>query len=367
MNRRESNWKNMWNGQTMNAKCLLGFHVWSGCKCTRCGNIRTEGHDWNNDCEKCSTCGTSIQDAHQWDGCTCKSCGKKRDQCHKWQDCKCIVCGRTRNTDHDWHNGVCNTCGKINPLGPLQTLCKSAPEPEPLNWRQLGDGLYRMPIYPAWLRDTWSINSYALDNSDILAVIEALYPLIESGNDEMRLYALVVLINFKDKIPTNSHLVDLLISCLESGKPLVRYNAIKVLARLRDLRVVPRLEALAHSDPDKEVREIALECIKYIGAKSTLIPPDLPPIPLSVIREMTDAQRLSLLREIVVAIDDASKRPGHLNTDEKRRQTARYIGEVLNELGGFRLMQKTLTDDMGWMPGCRTVETYWDGIGDWLG
>jgi hypothetical protein len=39
----------------MNLKCVLTFHKWDGCKCTRCGKTRNKDHSWDG--SKCSRCG----------------------------------------------------------------------------------------------------------------------------------------------------------------------------------------------------------------------------------------------------------------------------------------------------------------------
>jgi len=79
----------------MGISCTFGFHSWEGCKCSKCGKTKDEGHDWRKDCEKCSKCGATRTNAHQWDGCKCKACGKTRDEGH---DCskdydKFATCG----------------------------------------------------------------------------------------------------------------------------------------------------------------------------------------------------------------------------------------------------------------------------------
>lgn len=56
--------------------CLLGKHLWDGCKCTECGKTRREGHDWSEDCTKCVRCGAiSCGERHKWKGSDCKKCG----------------------------------------------------------------------------------------------------------------------------------------------------------------------------------------------------------------------------------------------------------------------------------------------------
>ncbi|MDR3690451.1 MAG: ankyrin repeat domain-containing protein [Fimbriimonas sp.] len=64
----------------MTIKCLVGSHLWNGCKCTACGKTRDEAHDWSKDCEKC------------------------------------FACARTRDGGHDFSQGImkCARCGATN-------------------------------------------------------------------------------------------------------------------------------------------------------------------------------------------------------------------------------------------------------------
>jgi len=101
----------------MSLKCLVGIHEWVGCKCSRCGRTRDEGHDWSKDCEKCTRCGADRASTHKWEGCKCAQCGQTRDEGHDWsKDCeKCAKCAKTRRDGHDWSvdPGKCGGCGKI--------------------------------------------------------------------------------------------------------------------------------------------------------------------------------------------------------------------------------------------------------------
>lgn len=93
--------------------CILGFHTWDGCKCSKCGKIRETLHNWSNDCEKCSRCGKTRENAHTWNGCKCTNCGKTRDEGHDWsKDCeKCSICGVARQNAHQWDGIKCSKCG----------------------------------------------------------------------------------------------------------------------------------------------------------------------------------------------------------------------------------------------------------------
>ena len=97
----------------MELKCLLG-HNWNGCKCSRCGKVRDEQHDWDLCKGKCKRCSKTQEELHDWNVCICKRCEKKiaDDSKHKWKGCKCLICGKTREEQHDWSGCVCNICGK---------------------------------------------------------------------------------------------------------------------------------------------------------------------------------------------------------------------------------------------------------------
>ncbi len=99
----------------MGLSCILG-HTWSGCKCSKCGRTRDEGHDWSKDCEKCSKCGRTRDEGHDWSGCKCSKCGKTRDEGHDWsKDCeKCSKCGRIRVDWHRWNGDQCTRCEKTD-------------------------------------------------------------------------------------------------------------------------------------------------------------------------------------------------------------------------------------------------------------
>lgn len=89
-------------------------HNWQGCKCTKCGLMRDEGHDWSYDCEECRACGKTRNKGHKWDRCMCSLCGKTRDEGHDWsKDCvRCSKCGKTRDYEHNWVGCKCIICGK---------------------------------------------------------------------------------------------------------------------------------------------------------------------------------------------------------------------------------------------------------------
>ena len=100
----------------MNMRCAIGVHAWRGCSCSRCGKTRNEGHDWAENCERCSICGKTRTN-HNWsrDCEKCANCRVTRFSAHDWsKDCeKCAACGRKRQNAHDWSQDVekCAKCG----------------------------------------------------------------------------------------------------------------------------------------------------------------------------------------------------------------------------------------------------------------
>ena len=95
----------------MSIKCLFG-HKWNGCKCSQCGKVRNEQHDWDLCKGRCKRCGKRQVEQHEWNGCKCLSCGKVRDEQHNWNGCKCSCCGKVRDEQHEWNGCKCLRCGK---------------------------------------------------------------------------------------------------------------------------------------------------------------------------------------------------------------------------------------------------------------
>ena len=111
--------------------CKLFGHHYEGCRCTRCGQTRNEGHQWVEAVDRCehtcALCGITEQVPCEWYHCRCKRCGLQRDEHHLWlkkSKCEqvCRLCGAERET-HDWRHvdrGVdrCATCGETRHLTP---------------------------------------------------------------------------------------------------------------------------------------------------------------------------------------------------------------------------------------------------------
>lgn len=84
--------------------CLI--HTWDGCKCTRCGRVREEGHHYvitPGECEeRCTICGEIARKPHAF----VATPGKCEEKCER--------CGWVRST-HTYVNGVCTKCGEQDP------------------------------------------------------------------------------------------------------------------------------------------------------------------------------------------------------------------------------------------------------------
>lgn len=112
----------------MGLVCRIAGHKWrklpdgkDGCTCSRCGEIRDDGHLFQpitGKCEeRCAVCGKVKTLSHQWNYCQCERCGEQRDECHDWEGCKCRKCGKVREEGHDWEGCKCRKCGKVREEG----------------------------------------------------------------------------------------------------------------------------------------------------------------------------------------------------------------------------------------------------------
>jgi hypothetical protein len=53
----------------MGDRCNMGTHNWEGCKCAKCGEMRDEGHKWDdgsNGTHKCETCGQAASEEQEF-------------------------------------------------------------------------------------------------------------------------------------------------------------------------------------------------------------------------------------------------------------------------------------------------------------
>ena len=97
----------------MGIVCKITGHKWNklpdgsdGCKCTRCGRVRDEGHDWQK-----ATANFGAKEHRR----QCRICGRYETERHSFKllpNCQrmCTVCGYTM-TWHEFRRGECMTCG----------------------------------------------------------------------------------------------------------------------------------------------------------------------------------------------------------------------------------------------------------------
>ena len=82
---------------------------------------------------------------------------------------------------------------------------------------------------------------------------------------------------------------------------------------------------------------------------------------MSNIKTMTDKEMLDILRKLCFA---------WMMNDKPQiyalEPLAKNIGEELNRRGGTREMLRVF-DQLGPIPGRRTLEMHWNGIGNWRG
>src|SRR5437867_1144447 len=67
----------------------LGFHRWTGCRCSICGTI-------------------SPDDRHDWRGCLCKQCSHRRNKDHHWDGDTCRNCQALLCKECNGKGQICN-------------------------------------------------------------------------------------------------------------------------------------------------------------------------------------------------------------------------------------------------------------------
>ena len=121
--------KMMFDAAAETIACGIDGHIWDGCKCTKCGKIRNEGHRFQpvpGACaHACSACG-KIKKKHNFEPvpgkCELKcACGKTRDG-HNFQPVpgrclkQCPDCGQIESIPHIYDNKRrCQRCGQKEP------------------------------------------------------------------------------------------------------------------------------------------------------------------------------------------------------------------------------------------------------------
>ena len=76
---------------------------------------------------------------------------------------------------------------------------------------------------------------------------------------------------------------------------------------------------------------------------------------------MSDDEMLAILKQLCAAYMSNDR-----GTTQRLEPKATEIGEELHLRGGMREMQR-IFGLLGGIPGWRTLEMHWDGIGNWRG
>lgn len=109
-----------------------------------------------------------------------------------------------------------------------------------------------------------------------------------------------------------------------------------------------------------EVRISAVQALRLLGVSL----PDGTGV-VDGVELMTEAAMISVLCEVARASTSGGQ-PG-LESSEQRYEVARAIGRELYRRGGMAAMKRALDEGVGSRPGQRTIDGFWDGIGEWRG
>jgi ATP-dependent Clp protease ATP-binding subunit ClpA len=115
--------------------------------------------------------------------------------------------------------------------------------------------------------------------------------------------------------------------------------------------------ALREAGIDADLIQLHLEECRQSGGWTTWL--------VHGIQSRSEEEVGVLLREVAEATMGLA--PWHLDSYELRLNTAREIGHELNRRGGLDLMKKVLDSRVGPVPGQRTIDQFWNGIGEWRG
>jgi len=168
----------------------------------------------------------------------------------------------------------------------------------------------------------------------------------------------------------------------------IKKNAIKILGNLMDVRSVEPLIKLLNSHYENEdVRKTAYRVLKKFESSKNIddeMSKKLKAIFLQIEKEkealktqierdklaelkeiedvsnMTDQDMINLLANLCQAY--SNNNPSYKELEPQ----ARKIGKLLNRRGGLKEMRR-IFDQLNSMPGSRTLEMHWNGIGEWLG
>ena len=146
----------------------------------------------------------------------------------------------------------------------------------------------------------------------------------------------------------------------------VNRSIIKALGEIGGADAILGLATFLASDSYVDGSGLRLHTVEALRALGQEVPqkPEMPKL-IPDIEQLKVEQLISLLREVAKATMGSA--PSHLDSYYKRRGTAREIGEELYRRGGKSLMKRIIDEGVGPVPGQRTIDQFWDGIGEWRG
>ncbi len=88
----------------MSLMCRVSGHDWAGCRCKRCGEVRTDGHGYDPESGRCGNCRNVepgyVPCAHDWD---CVPGTGARESGETWTSYRCQRCAREEARSHEHH------------------------------------------------------------------------------------------------------------------------------------------------------------------------------------------------------------------------------------------------------------------------
>jgi hypothetical protein len=347
----------------MGITCSLRFHNWNGCRCTKCGKTRDEGHTWSKDCEKCSVCGRTRKEAHIYHGCKCTLCGMVRDEEHQWEGDTCRVCGSEKSTAQLWAEGLAKE-GNYQDLARMVAQYNHNLNTQDQLRRKYAQLVLLAVGEPAVDAVAGMITQNGVDYGNLAEILIA---------TKSKRAALPLLSRFRDMSPSPNEVKAMIrffveMKAVEVTPGLVDllrsdYWGTRVLAAmaLGQLEISGTTEALLKAlEGDPHVRE-GLEQARTLFAREILNTfekrhrADGPKV-----ETMSEADMLKIMQSFASAYlsDD-------IKTHDQLEFIVKAIGEELYHRGGEAAMRKMLLNFQS--PVNRHIERTWSGIGSWLG
>jgi HEAT repeat protein len=179
--------------------------------------------------------------------------------------------------------------------------------------------------------------------------VEALLPLLDASDPHLRQRAVEILLKLGDERalePLAARQNDRVIQDA-IGETVVRapFKELQAQVRASQAAEAERLRKASEAEAAEAERRHEAEARRH--------------------QAMSEDQLISLLIEVAQAT--MGNAPDSLATYEQRRERARLLGEELYRRGGMAAMKRALDEGVGPGPDQRTIDQFWNGIGDWLG